>query len=295
MNSPTTHTLTTPDGETLAVADSPCMATREPRGQVLVVHGLGEHQGRYGHVIQRLNDWGFDVRSYDHYGHGKSSGKRGGLPSDDRLLDDLARVVDDTRQRMSTRQAQGATTRPWPLILLGHSMGGLVVARFVSLALRPIDGLILSSPALGAKLKGIDRLLLAILPTIAPNVALPNGLDANKISHDAAVVAAYLADPLVHDRISPRLIRWIIDSGAAVRQVARTWSTPTLLMFAGQDKLVDPAASRELTRLAPRALLQSTCYETLYHEIFNEVDSSPVFEEMKAWLADKAALPSPNC
>jgi alpha-beta hydrolase superfamily lysophospholipase len=271
----TTSILTTPDGESLVMLDAPQTNAHRLHGQVLLVHGLGEHMGRYQHVIQHLNNWGFAVRSYDQYGHGKSSGKHGCLPSPNRLLDDLARVMDDTRKHMASST---------PLILLGHSMGGLVAARFVSLNIRPVDALVLSSPALGAKLKPIEKLLLAVLPAIVPNLAVANGLDPNKISHDPKVVKAYLADPLVHNKISPRLGKWIMDSGAATLQAASAWRVPTLLMFAGKDKLVDAGASRAFTGLAPKELLESTCYENLYHEIFNEVDSSAVFGELKSWL-----------
>ena len=275
----TLNTLIMPDGETLATQDHSQANGQALRGQIVLVHGLGEHMGRYQHVIQHLNDWGFAVRTYDQYGHGKSSGKRGCLPSQNRLLDDLALVMDDTRKYMAAQNHANT-----PLILLGHSMGGLVAARFVSLAIRPVDALVLSSPALGAKLKGIDKLLLAILPKITPNLAVPNGLDASKISHDPEVVKAYLADPLVHNKISPRLGKWIMGNGAATLELAGTWHVPTLLVFAGKDKLVDPAASRMFTSLAPKSILQSTCYENLYHEIFNEVDSSPVFGELRTWL-----------
>ena len=267
------------DGQELATQDHPQADGHTLRGQIVLVHGLGEHMGRYQHVVQHLNDWGFAVRTYDQCGHGKSSGNRGCLPSQDRLLDDLAFVMDDTRKMMA---AQNHTKIP--LILLGHSMGGLVAARFASLKLRPVDALVLSSPALGAKLKSIDKVLLAIFPKVIPNLAVPNGLDASKISHDPEVVKAYLADPLVHNKISPRLGKWIMDSGAATLALAGSWSVPTLLMYAGQDLLVDPAASLTFTELAPKSKLQSTCYEALYHEIFNEVDSTPVFAELKSWL-----------
>jgi alpha-beta hydrolase superfamily lysophospholipase len=280
----TTHMLTTQNNATLAMQDHSHTNGQTYRGQIVLVHGLGEHMGRYQHVIQHLNDGGFAVRTYDQYGHGLSSGKRGCLPSENRLLDDLALVIDDTRKHMAAHNHTNVPLTNTPLILLGHSMGGLVVARFVSLNLRPVDALVLSSPALGAKLKSIDKLLLAILPTVAPNLAVANGLDANKISHDPEVVKAYLADSLIHNKISPRLGKWIMDNGAATLQLASTWSVPTLLMYAGQDKLVDPAASRKFTELVPKSLLQSTCYEDLYHEIFNEVDSKPVFEELRAWL-----------
>lgn len=271
----TINTLIMPDHERLAVQDHPQADGQALRGQIVLVHGLGEHMGRYAHVIAHLNDWGFAVRSYDHYGHGKSSGHSGCLPSDNRLLDDLGMVIDATRKQM---------TQGTPLILLGHSMGGLVAARFASLAMRPIDALVLSSPALGAKLSGFQKFLLHTLPLFAPNLAVANGLDASKISHDAAVVKAYLADPLVHNKISPRLGKFIFDNGAATLAKAPEWSVPTLLMYAGQDKLVDAAASRMFIELAPKTMLQSTCYEALYHEIFNEVDSSPVFGELRGWL-----------
>jgi alpha-beta hydrolase superfamily lysophospholipase len=271
--------LTTPDGETLSIADARQTQGLTLRGQILLVHGLGEHRGRYGPVIQHLNDWGFAVRCYDHFGHGQSSGARGCLPSEDRLLDDLALMMDDTREHMA---AQGNASVP--LILLGHSMGGLVAAQFVAQGIRSVDAIVLSSPALATRLNWFERLLLTVLPTIAPNLAVANGLDANNISHDKAVVAAYLADPLVHNRISPRLGKYIAGGGAKVLAKATKWTVPTLLMYAGQDKLVDAAGSRLFTGLAPQSLVQSTCYEALYHEIFNEVNPSPVFEELRSWL-----------
>ena len=274
----TINTLIMPDGERLATQDHPHATGQKLRGQIVLVHGLGEHMGRYAHVIKHLNDWGFAVRTYDQYGHGKSRGERGCLPSPNRLLDDLGMVIDSTRKQMRVDT---------PLILLGHSMGGLVAARLVSLAMRPVDALVLSSPALGAKPTGFEKFLLAVLPLIVPNLAVANGLDANKISHDPEVVKAYLADPLVHNKISPRLGKWIMDNGTETIQSASAWHVPTLLMYAGQDKLVDAAASRRFTELAPKSMLQSTCYEALYHEIFNEVDASSVFGELKAWLTTR--------
>jgi alpha-beta hydrolase superfamily lysophospholipase len=274
-------TLQCPDGEFLALQDYSAASAQPDRGQVILIHGLGEHMGRYATVIQKLNAWGYAVRAYDHYGHGQSSGARGCLPSSLRLLDDLTRVVDDTRARM---QAQGHQASK--LLLLGHSMGGLVAADFVARRLRPIDGLMLSSPALGTRLNAFEKLLLAVLPRLAPNLAVANGLDARQISHDEAVVAAYLADPLVHNRISPRLGQYIAESGPQVVAQAAHWTVPTLLMFAGQDMLVDPNASRRFTSLAPSHLLKSICFENLRHEIFNEIDPSPVFAALGTWLSD---------
>ena len=269
--------FTASDGENLAVQDWPLPEGEPQRGTVLLVHGLGEHVGRYDAVARRLNAWGFAVRGYDQYGHGESGGPRGGLTSDMRLLDDLGDMVDATRCRMSAGQ---------PLVLLGHSMGGLVAARFVALHLRPVDALVLSSPALDPGLNAVQKLLLATLPRVAPDLRVGNGLDAQYLSHDPAVVAAYLADPLCHDRICARLARFIADGGPATVARAAHWSVPTLLMWAGSDKLVNPTGSRAFAAAAPKAVVQSHCFEPLYHELFNESPelAEPVFELLQRWL-----------
>lgn len=275
MTDSTLSTFVALDGDNLAVQDWPLASHQVLRGVVLLVHGLGEHAGRYDHLAGQLNDWGFAVRGYDQYGHGESGGPRGGLPTDTRLLDDLADIVDSTRSRMGQHT---------PLILLGHSMGGLVAARFVALGLRPVQALVLSSPALDPGLNAIQKLLLAVLPKIAPNLRIGNGLDASLISHDPAVVAAYRADKLVHDRVSARLARFIADGGPATLAQAASWSVPTLLLYAGADRLVNPAGSRAFAAAAPKTVLSAHCFEALYHEIFNELDAAPVYAELKKWL-----------
>jgi len=275
MTDSTLSTFVALDGDNLAVQDWPLASHQVLRGVVLLVHGLGEHAGRYDHLAGQLNDWGFAVRGYDQYGHGESGGPRGGLPTDTRLLDDLVDIVDSTRSRMGQHT---------PLILLGHSMGGLVAARFVALGLRPVQALVLSSPALDPGLNAIQKLLLAVLPKIAPNLRIGNGLDASLISHDPAVVAAYQADKLVHDRVSARLARFIADGGPATLAQAASWSVPTLLLYAGADRLVNPAGSRAFAAAAPKAVLSAHCFEALYHEIFNELDAAPVYAELKKWL-----------
>ena len=280
----TLTTFTAGDGENLAVQDWPLAGPAgRARGTVLLVHGLGEHVGRYDAVARRLNDWGFAVRGYDQYGHGESGGPRGGLTSDMRLLDDLADMVDATRARMP----EGA-----PLVLLGHSMGGLVAARFVAMHLRPVDALVLSSPALDPGLSAFQKLLLATLPRIAPNLRVGNGLDAQYLSHDPAVAAAYLADPLCHDRISARLARFIATAGPATVAAAPAWAVPTLLMWAGADRLVSPAGSQAFAQAAPPAVVQSHCFENAFHELFNETPeyATPVFDTLRDWLLARFAV-----
>ena len=261
----------------LALCDWPLPAGSPARATVLLVHGLGEHMGRYAALARDLNTWGYAVRAYDQYGHGASDGPRGGLPSATRLLDDLAQVVDQTRAGMAAGQ---------PLLLLGHSMGGLVAARFVALQRRPLEGLVLSSPALDPGLNPVQKLLVAVLPALLPNLRVGNGLDARLISHDPAVVAAYQSDPLVHDRIAARLARFIADDSAAVLAAAPGWVLPTLLLYAGADRLVNPAGSRAFAAAAPPAVLSSQCFEPLYHEIFNEAEPgrSQVLAALRAWL-----------
>lgn len=270
--------FTASDGENIALQDWPLPEETPLRAVVVLVHGLGEHAGRYGHVATRLNGWGFAVRGYDQYGHGESGGVRGALTDDMRLIEDLADVVDSTRARMDE-----AT----PLILLGHSMGGLVAARFVALKKRQIDGLVLSSPAFDLGLNAFQKFLVATLPRFAPNLTVGNGVNAHFISHDPREVAAYEADPLVHDRISARMARFMADGGAACVAAAGQWSVPTLLMYAGADRVVSPAGGRAFAAAAPPGVVQAHCFDRHFHELFNELEREPVFDMLQRWLDDR--------
>ncbi len=271
----TLSTFIATDGDNVVIQDWPLDASQTLRGVVIVVHGLGEHAGRYDHVARQLNQWGFAVRGYDQCGHGESGGARGSLPTDTRLLDDLADIVDSTRARMR------ADT---PLILLGHSLGGLVVGRFVSLAMRPVEGLVMSSPALNAGMNAFQKLLVSVLPRIAPDLRVGNGVKPQFISHDPKVVEAYKSDRLVHDRVSARLARFIADAGPQTLARAAQWTVPTLLMYAGDDRLISAQGSRDFGAVAPKTVVQTQCFDTLYHEIFNELDAAPVFAMLKQWL-----------
>jgi alpha-beta hydrolase superfamily lysophospholipase len=272
----TLTTYTASDGDNLAVQDWPANGIAQ-RGVVLLVHGLGEHAGRYHQLALRLNSWGFAVRGYDQYGHGESDGVRGALPREARLIDDLTDVISSTRKRM-----EGG-----PLILLGHSMGGLVAALLVALERVPVEGLVLSSPAFAVRLNAAQKVLLRTLPRFAPHFTTGNGLDPNFLSHDYAVVAAYATDRLVHDRLSARLAAFIAQSGPQLVSQAPQWKVPTLLLYAGDDKLVDPEGSRSFAANAPKQVVSAQGFPRLFHEIFNEPDNQPVFEALKRWLDER--------
>ena len=277
--------LTTADGLKLHVREWPC---DDARGTVLIVHGLGEHIGRYAQVAAHLLRCGRNVVGYDQRGHGQSEGARGRLNRRDDLLRDLATVIDAVRAR-----------HPGPLVLLGHSMGGLVAARLVAGGLespvpewhRQVDALVLSSPALAARMSGAQQLLLSVLGRLAPNLALGNGLEPDWISRDPAVVTAYLADPRVHDRITPKLARFVVDAGGFVRAHAAQWRVPTLLLYAGSDRCVAPAGSAAFAAAAPARVVTARVFAPLFHEIFNEPEQAEVFAVLAAWLSPPSSRP----
>jgi len=281
MQSTEPPTVRTADGLTLRGRAWPVPGAP---GQVVIVHGLGEHVARYAHVAGHLNGAGWSVIGYDQRGHGRSEGPRGRLASGHDLLADLACVIDAVRAEAQSR-----------LVLLGHSLGGLVAARFVAEVLEPrprawqrdVDALVLSSPALDVGMRRTQKVLLAVLGRLAPDLAVANGLDPAWLSHDPAVVAAYTADPLVHDRISPRLARFLADNGAVVQARAAQWRVPTLLLFAGRDRCVAPRGSRSFAAAAPRDIVEVREFEPLFHEIFNEPEQVEVFEALEAWLASR--------
>lgn len=253
------------------------------RAHVLLVHGLGEHIGRYGALIQTLAHAGYAVTAYDQRGHGQSGGPRGGLPHADALLGDVAAIIDHMGELVAGERL--------PLVLLGHSMGGAVVGRFVAEGLmpkpaawyRPVQGMVVSSPAWAADLNPVQKLLMQ-LGRLFPDLAAGNGLKPAWISRDPQVVRAYTADPWVHNRITPRLARFILSSGDEVLTLAPRWQTPSLLMWAGADRCVAPRGSAAFAAAAPAQWVQTCRFEGLYHEIFNEPEREQVVAQLLAWL-----------
>lgn len=243
---------------------------------VVFMHGLGEHSGRYARLAAFFCERGFAVRTYDHRGHGQSSGKRGDIPHANALLDDANDII--RHWQVSCPQTVKQQ------LLLGHSMGGLFAAQLALTATHSFDGLVLSAPALAIYMNVIERALLKVLTSIAPGLTLSNGLKTQYLSHDTEVVTAYRNDDLVHDRISARLLNSMLETMATVQAQAPSLNLPTLLLVAGEDKLVDSSGSLAFAQASPSDYLRLHSYETLYHEIFNEIDSAKVFNDLGAWL-----------
>ena len=243
---------------------------------IVFMHGLGEHSGRYAHLAEYFCARGFAVRTYDHRGHGKSSGKRGDIPHQDSFLDDAQHVMHDWQASCPT-----SVTRQ---LLLGHSMGGLFAAKFALSKMCVLDGLILSAPAVAIYMNFVERSLLKVLSTLAPALTLSNGLKTKYLSHDPKVVTSYLADALVHDRISARLLNSMLITMHDVFTHASSLVVPTLLLVAGQDKLVDSSGSLRFAQASPENYLRLHTYDNLYHEIFNELDAKAVFDDVGIWL-----------
>jgi alpha-beta hydrolase superfamily lysophospholipase len=269
-----TKTLKTSDQTDLFVKDWLLGVETEKRGAVLIVHGLGEHCERYARLAEFLNENGFDVRGCDQRGHGKSSGNRGEIPHENALLEDAKFVYDDF--------AQNHAEKPF---LLGHSMGGAVAVRAAVDKFITPRGLILSSPAITAKLSLSEKIQLK-LGRLTPNIAVSNGLKVEYISHDKQVVEDYKNDELVHDKITPRLANFIIDSGQETLKKAVDFHIPTLLLIAGKDHLVDAGGAKQLFAKLPKDNATMHIYENLYHEIFNEteIERAEVLLDLKNWL-----------
>ncbi|MET0331600.1 MAG: lysophospholipase [Dyella sp.] len=275
-----------PSAEAAPVLDWQTMADGRPlarrswprpgaRHAVLIVHGLGEHSGRYGPLAAWFGRHGYDVRSYDQRGHGKTPGRRGALPRPQALLEDLAEIY-----------AAYAADRAEAPLLLGHSMGGLVALRAV------LDGrvrptrLILSSPALRTWQPRWQQALVARLARWLPRLPLRTGLPLEALSHEESVVMAHHDDPLRHGWITPRLGDFIMRTGATCIADAARLNLPTLLLVSGADRLVDPAGSRDFALAAAGTPLRYHAFEPLYHELFNEAEParSEVLSVLAHWL-----------
>jgi alpha-beta hydrolase superfamily lysophospholipase len=266
------HRVHAADGTALHLVDY-LLPLSEARGGVVIMHGLGEHSGRYQHLARFFNDCGLSVRCYDHRGHGQSEGPRGDVPQGRPILQDLEIIIDDF-----------ALHCPGLPFLFGHSMGGLFAAHFALSKASPLRGLILSSPALAVRLSGFQRKLLNFMFRFFPYYGVPNGLSPQYLSHDQAIVDAYKNDPLVHAKISARLLRSMLASIDYCQAHAATLAIPTLMLVAGDDHLVDAEGSHHFFAQLPVEQAHMHVYQDLYHEVFNEKESRQPFSDLRTWL-----------
>ncbi|OIO94528.1 MAG: lysophospholipase [Anaerolineae bacterium CG2_30_64_16] len=246
-----------------------------PAAVVCLVHGLGEHGGRYAHVAAALTAAGYALLGFDLRGHGKSEGPRGHAPSYDILMDDIGRLLDEAAARYTDK----------PRFLYGHSLGGNLVINY-SLRRKPdLAGVIATGPALRtATPPPAWKLALGkILYKIQPGMQMANGLDRDGLARDPAVVRAYASDPLVHDRISARLALDMLQAGEWALAHATEFPLPLLLVHGTADRLTSSKATQEFAAQAPGDVTLKL-WEGFYHETHNEPEKAEVLGFMIDWL-----------
>ena len=246
-----------------------------PRGVLLLCHGLGEHAGRYGNVVDAVVPDGWAVYGLDLRGHGLSGGRRAHI---ERYADFLADV--DVFRRTVVARHPGL-----PVVLLGHSMGGQIALAYALDHQDDLAGLVLSAPALAGDVvpKPVVPLLRA-LGRVAPRLR-PAGIDVTKISKDPAVVAAYQADQLVHHgKPTLALGLGIVGQFAVLPERARDLTLPLLLQHGSLDALTDPAGTRLLAATAGSADKTVLWYDGLWHEIYNEPERARPLADLREWL-----------
>lgn len=247
----------------------------EPVGSLLVVHGLGEHGGRYCRLAEAMSPRGWSCWALDLRGMGSSDGQRGHVDSWDQWIQDV----------VAFQAVVEAESGPHPIVPLGHSFGGVLVLTAVERgAIRP-DRFVLSNPALRARVRvpGWKRRLGSVAARTWPTLAMANEVDPALISRDPAEVDAYRRDPLVHDRISARLYAEWTAAGADALERAGRLDVPFLLILAGDDRIIDAGASKELAaRTGSLATIRT--YPDRFHEPFNDLGASEVFDDLAQWL-----------
>ncbi len=257
-----------PDGTTLLRRKWP--ATGTGRAAVLLVHGLGEHSGRYGHVGEHLAAHGLTVQALDLRGFGGSQGTRAYVEHFDDYLDDLAGEVRSLRE-------PGV-----PVVLFGHSLGGLIALSYVGSDRPRPDLLVLSAPALEANLSGIKKLAARVLGRVAPKLALPNDITGAQLSRDPSVGEAYFADPLVVTATTTRLGAESLGAMAAARdRLVDGIGIPTLVLHGGADTLVPTASSEALGRLEG---VERIVFDGFRHECHNEEGGTVMLRVLTEWL-----------
>lgn len=257
-------------------------STDEAQINIVLVHGLGEHSGRYRDLAEYLLTCGFNIYAFDYLGFGRSSGKRGVIDSFETYFQDINNFIQLINKKSSKQKIT---------ILLGHSLGGLLGLGYGIKYPKTVDSIVISSPALKTYpippvLEKILDLTYQLLPQNFLNrVTLKNRLDITKLSHDEKIILKYHEDPLVHNRISPHFVKEIDYWIEYVIRNAGKFADPLLLMYAGADKIVDPTGVNEFVQnLNPELTKEIICFDDLYHEIFNEPENQLVLNSLVNWV-----------
>lgn len=251
------------------------------RASVVIVHGLGEHSGRYAHVAARLVEAGLTVHALDHRGHGESEGERAFVDRFSNAVADIDHLVDFARTML----------RGKPLFMVGHSMGGALALSYTLKHGTKLAGLVLSAPAIA--LDGAPPMVKPIakmLSTIAPKLGL-FAIDPSLVSRDPSVAADYAADPLnAHGKVPARtlaeLVKFVEWAPAALPVI----QLPVLVLHGEDDQLAGVAGSRMIVERVSSTDKTLKVYPKLYHEIFNELpeDRAQVLADLAGWLIERA-------
>jgi acylglycerol lipase len=248
-----------------------------PVAVVVLVHGAGEHSGRYEHVAERLVGDGYAVHALDHRGHGRSQGPRA-------LIDRVEHAVTDLNALVSAA-VQHESARSVPVLMVGHSMGAMIALRYASDHQHRLGGLALSGALASIDASPALRIAGRAISAVAPTLGLIT-IDSSLISRDPAVVAAYRSDPLVHHgKLPARTAAEIADTVARFPDRVHEITVPTLIMYGTEDRLCPPAGSQMLGERIGAADKRVIPYEGLYHEIFNEPERDAVLSDLSDWLA----------
>lgn len=241
---------------------------------VVLIHGMGEHSGRYIHVAKKLTDNNFGVISFDHFGHGKTTGKRGHNPSFDAVLESISKLIDKAKDIFGNKK----------IFLYGHSMGGNAVINYTLRKKHNLQGVIATSPFLKLAFQPPKwKISLGkIMQKIAPSITLGNELDPNDISRDSNEVNKYINDPLVHDKISPNFSLTFIDSGEWAINNASLLKTPMLLLHGIDDKIIDYRGTEAFAENANNTTLK--LYENGYHELHNDLCKDEMLQNIVDWI-----------
>jgi len=253
-----------------------------PKAILVIIHGLGEHSGRYGNLIDALQNRGIAIYGLDHRGFGRSGGKRGHVDSFMDYIYDMKIFVNMLKDKHPNK----------PVIMLGHSMGGVLALKYALTHAEDLDALILSSPGLvpAIKVPAWKKNLAIFLSSKIPSLTMPSGLDATTISRDKEVVKQYLADPLVHDKVTPRFYVEMMNTIDECINRCGEVTLPLLLIHGTADALVLDEASKIVYEKAKSKDKTLKLFEGLYHETMNELepDRKKVLKFLADWIVDHA-------